>query len=71
MFDVVDMKLVPIAKNWENIGVEDMVMPTKSIREVNKEQWQKSNLEVPDIYGDDIPVLKEMLNKGFFEMRCQ
>lgn len=73
LFDVKDSKLVPIKENWDKLGIEDVVIqePTKSIRDINKEQWLNSNLEVPQVFGEDIPMLEEMLNRGYFEMRCQ
>jgi len=73
LFDVMGSKLIPIKESWNKIGIEDVFIqePTKSIREINREQWLDSNQQVPEVFGEDIPMLEEMLNNGFFEMRCQ
>ena len=73
LFEVKDSKLVPIKENFDMTGMEnvDVPIPVKSIKDINKEQWTNSNLEVPEVFGENVPMLEEMLNNGFFEMRCR
>lgn len=73
LFEVKGSKLVPITKNFDMMGMEgvDVPIPVKSIRDINKENWKGSNLEVPQEFGENVPMLEEMLNNGFFEMRCR